>query len=51
MGALPALWGVVIETLKFPFAPFTASFEGAGGAVKAAVVVSTLLNGVVPVCA
>jgi hypothetical protein len=45
MGALVALlgafapeafWGVVMETVKLPFAPVTASCEGAGGEVKGA---------------
>src|SRR5580658_9825422 len=37
--------------LKLPFAPLTANCEGAGGAVKALELASTLVSGVVPVCA
>ncbi len=51
MGALSAFCGGVMETLKLPLAPLTASCEGAGGAVKAAARVSTLVSGAVPVCA
>src|ERR1700722_4755617 len=51
MDALPAPRAVVIEMLKLPFAPLTANCGGAGGAVKAPAFASTLVSGVVPVCA
>jgi hypothetical protein len=46
-----AFCGVVMETVKLPFAPLTASCEGAGGEVNAAGVASIFSIGAVPVCA